>query len=247
MNHKDKHLQKAMNYDALSCYYKYTNPHLHDYYYHKHLKSMEKAMQPMRSEQINTVKPAQVRILHAAPKAPAVDVYVNEMRILQNFAYKDNSNYLSLPPGKYQIDIYPAGQTTSTFLSRKVDLESEKLYTVVAAGSNEMPKLLTFEDNPYVPQDESKVRFVHLSFDTSPVDIAVKDGDVVFSRLPYRKASEYLNLYPMQVDFEVRKADSKEVALSLPNIDIQANIPLSIYIIGTSQGQPGLETLILTP
>ena len=246
MNNKHKHLQKAMNYDALSCYYKYSNPHLHDYYYHKHLKSMEKAIQPMRNGQMNSIKPAKVRILHAAPKAPAVDVYVNEMRILQNFAYKNKSDYLSLPPGKYQIDIYPSGQTTSTLLSRKVDLESEKMYTVVAAGSNEMLKLLTFEDNPYVPQNESKIRFVHLSFDTPPVDIAVKDGDVVFPNLTYRKASEYLNLYPMQVDFEVRLAGSKEAALSLPT-EIQVNTPLSIYIVGSSQGEPDLEVITLSP
>lgn len=247
MNHKQTYLQKALHYDALSSYYKYTNPHLHDYYYHKHLKSMEKAIHPMRTGQENPIKPAQVRVLHAAPRAPEVDVYVNEMRILQNFAYKNKSDYLSLPPGKYQIDIYPAGQTTSTLLSRKVEVESGKLYTVVATGSNDMLKLLTFEDNPYVPQNESKIRFVHLSFDTPPVDIAVKDGDVVFASLPYRKASDYLNLYPMQVDFEVRAAGSKEAALSLPNTDIQAGIPLSIYIIGSSQGQPNLETLTLTP
>ena len=246
MKNKHTHLQKAMNYDALSCYYKYSNPHLHDYYYHKHLKSMEKAIQPMRNDQMNSIKRAQVRILHAAPKAPAVDVYVNEMRILQNFAYKNKSDYLSLPPGKYQIDIYPTGQTTSTILSRKVDLESEKMYTVVAAGSNEMLKLLTFEDNPYVPQNESKIRFVHLSFDTPPVDIAVKDGDVVFPNLAYRKASEYLNLYPMQVDFEVRLAGSKEAALSLPT-EIQVNTPLSIYIVGSSQGEPDLEVITLSP
>ncbi|MFJ7745875.1 DUF4397 domain-containing protein [Peribacillus sp. NPDC097295] len=246
MKNKHTHLQKAMNYDALSCYYKYSNPHLHDYYYHKHLKSMEKAIQPMRNGQMISLKPAKVRVFHAAPKAPAVDVYVNEMRILQNFAYKNKSDYLSLPPGKYQVDIYPTGQTTSTLLSRKLDVESEKMYTVVAAGSNEMLKLLTFEDNPYVPQGESKIRFVHLSFDTPPVDIAVKDGDVVFSNLSYRKASEYLNLYPMHVDFEVRLAGSKEAALSLPT-DIQADTPLSIYIVGSSQGEPGLEVITLSP
>ena len=82
MSNKQSFLQKAVAYDLLSSYYKYSNPHLHDYYYHKHLKSLEKATQPMRYEQRNAVAPSYVRILHAAPKAPAIDVYVNEMRIL---------------------------------------------------------------------------------------------------------------------------------------------------------------------
>lgn len=38
MSDKQSYLQKAGTYDLLSSYYKYSNPHLHDYYYHKHLK-----------------------------------------------------------------------------------------------------------------------------------------------------------------------------------------------------------------
>ncbi|MFF2286711.1 DUF4397 domain-containing protein [Peribacillus butanolivorans] len=247
MSDKQSFLQKAVAYDLLSSYYKYSNPHLHDYYYHKHLKSLEKATQPMRYEQRNAVAPSYVRILHASPKAPAIDVYVNEMRILKNFVYKGNSGYLSLPPGMYQIDIYPTGQTTSTILSRKVALESGKSFTVAAAGANDSLKMLTLEDNPYVPQNEAKVRFIHLSYDTPSVDIAVKDGDVVFANLPFRKVSEYLNLYPMKVDFEVRTAGTKDVALSLPNTDFQADTSSTIYIIGLNQDQPALETLTLTP
>ena len=109
MSDKQSSLQKAITYDLLSSYYKYSNPHLHDYYYyHKHLKSFEKEAQQLRFEQMNVILPAQVRIIHAAPTAPSFDVYLNEMRILKNFSFKENNDYSTFPPGNYQLDIYPA-------------------------------------------------------------------------------------------------------------------------------------------
>lgn len=97
MSDKQSYLQKAITYDLLSSYYKYSNPHLHDYYYHKHLKSFEKEAQQLRFEQMNVILPAQVRIIHAAPTAPSFDVYLNEMRILKNFSFKENNDYSTFP------------------------------------------------------------------------------------------------------------------------------------------------------
>ncbi|RRN66823.1 DUF4397 domain-containing protein [Peribacillus simplex] len=246
MSDKQSYLQKAVTYDLLSSYYKYSNPHLHDYYYHKHLKSLEKETQQLRFEQMNVILPARVRIIHAAPTAPSFDVYLNEMRILKNFSYKENNDYSTFPPGNYQLDIYRSGQGTS-LLRRKVTLESGRSYSIAATLANESLNMLTFEDNPFVPQNEAKVRFIHLSDDLPSVDIAVKDGDVVFENLHFRKASDYLNLHPMIVDFEVRKAGSKEIALHLPNNGFRKNTPSTIYLIGLNREPSTLETVTLSP
>jgi Domain of unknown function (DUF4397) len=229
--------------------YKNSDPHVHDYYYHKHLKSLEKATLHLSYEQMNVILPAQVRFLHAAPTAPPFDVYVNEIGILENFSYKENNGYLPLPPGKYQIDIYRSGLSTSPLLSGKVTFESGSSYTIALAPNqaNKSLKMLPFEDNPFVPPNEAKVRFIQLSHDLLSVDIAVKDGDVVFDQLHFWKASDYLNIHPMMVDFEVRVAGTKEIALPLPNTAFQENTPSSIYIIGASRESSSLETLTLTP
>ncbi len=41
--------------------------------------------------------PARVRIMHASPNAPAVDVYVNGQRVLSGVPFFAVSDYLSLP------------------------------------------------------------------------------------------------------------------------------------------------------
>lgn len=96
MSDKQSYSQKSVTYDLLSSYNKNSDPQLHDYYYHKHLKSLEKATQHLGYEQMNVILPAQVRFLHADPAASSFDVYVNEMRILKRFSYKENNGYLPL-------------------------------------------------------------------------------------------------------------------------------------------------------
>ncbi|MCM3673167.1 DUF4397 domain-containing protein [Peribacillus simplex] len=249
MSDKQSYSQKSVTYDLLSSYYKNSDPQLHDYYYHKYLKSLEKSTQQLRYEQMNVLLPAQVRFLHAAPTTPSFDVYVNEMRILKNFSYKENNGYLPLPSGKYQLDIYRSGRSTPPLLSCKVALESGTSYTIALAPTlaNEPLKMLPFEDNPSVPPNEAKVRFIQLSRDLLSVDIAVKNGDVVFDQLHFGKAGEYLNIHPMIVDFEVRIAGTKEIAFPLPNKAFQENTPSTIYIIGSNRESSSLETLTLSP
>jgi Domain of unknown function (DUF4397) len=247
MSDKQSYPQKSGTYDLLSSNNKNSDPQLHDYYYHNHLKSLENSTHI--NEQINGLLPAQVRFLHAAPTAPSFDVYVNEMLILKNFSYKESNGYLPLPSGKYQLNLYPSGQNTSPLLSCNMALEIGASYTIALSptAANESLKLLPFEDNPTVPPNEAKVRFIHLSHDLVSVDIAVKGGDVVFDQLHFRKASEYLTIHPMIVDFEVRIAGTKEIALPLPNKAFQENTPSSIYIIGSNRESSSLETLTLSP
>ncbi|MBT2649067.1 DUF4397 domain-containing protein [Bacillus sp. ISL-34] len=249
MSDKQSYSQKSITYDLLSSYYKNSDPQLHDYYFPKHLKSLEKSTQQSRYEQMNVLPPAQIRFLHAAPTVPSFDVYINELRIIENFSYKENNGYLPLPPGKYQLDIYRSGQNSSPLLNCKVALESGSSYTIALAPAqaDESLKMLSFEDNPFVPPNEAKFRFIQLSHDLLTVDIAVKDGDVVFDQLHFRKASEYLNIHPMIVNFEVRIAGTKEIALPLPNKAFQVNTPSTIYIIGSNRKSSSLETLTLSP
>lgn len=243
------YFEKASMYGLLADYYKYSNPTLHIYYYKKHVNNLQKAISMQRSD-INPddqQSPAKVRVLHAAPDAPNVDVFVNGTRILKDFPYKKVTDYLTLPKGKYQIDIYPTGNLVSTLVSRKVEVDTGKSYTLATTGDRKNIRLLAFEDQTNVPDGEAKLRFIHLSPDTPSVDIAVKNGDVVSPNVAYRKATNYLGVTPMTVDLEARLAGTKTVALSLPNVQLQPNTAYTIYAVGFANGSPTLEALILVP
>lgn len=244
----DDFFQKASKYELLANYFKYTDPNKHIAYYQKHLHYMNMATQIMRTQAMTNLTPGgsgKVRFVHAAIDAPKVDIYIDGFRILKDFSYKEVSNYLPVPAGKHQIDIYPSGNMVSTVLSRKVIVENGKLYTFIPNGPVKNLKWLSLEDNPLVPMGETKVRFVHLSQDAPAIDIAVKDRDVIFSNLAYRKFTNYLALTPMTLDLDARITGTSTVALSMPQLQFKQNKAYSVLMIGSTAGEPELEALII--
>ncbi|WP_050615309.1 DUF4397 domain-containing protein [Bacillus testis] len=244
-----RYFEKASKYALLADYYKYSNPAMHIHYYQKQLKAMQKAMALRNGDnrQTGNTQPARIRFLHAADGEPNVDVYLNGTRILQDFPYKKASDYLTLPPGKYHIDVYPTGDLTAALVSRRVDAEPGILYTAAITGTGKDMRIQLYLDSTQVPTGESKMRFIHLVTDAPPVDVAVKHGDMVFKEVPFRKAADYLGVTPMMVDLEVRPTGSKDVILPLPNISLQPNTSYTIFAIGTLRGNEPLEAIILVP
>ncbi|MEI5907303.1 DUF4397 domain-containing protein [Bacillus spongiae] len=246
MNYSHKYLEKAAFYDLLAHYYKYTDPNKHIHYYQKHLDNMNKALQSPRSEMTQYAHlPAYVRFLHASPDSMNVDVFVNGKKVLKNIAFKEVSDYLTFPTGKYHIDIYPTGDSVTTIISKKIAVEEGKIYTYTILGTSEKLQLLPYEDKPRVHPNETKIRSIHLSPDAPAVDIAVKGGDVVFPNISFKQATDYLPLSPMPVDLEARIAGTNTVALSIPTLTLRPNESYTVLIVGFVDGEPPLESLVI--
>lgn len=249
LNHHD-YFRVAEMYDSLANYYKYIDPNKYIGYYQRHLQYMNMATQFLNhyevqeQHRIAALQP-RVRFVHASFNAPNVDVYINGVRVLKDFAYKDVSNYLAIPAGKHQIDVYPAGNTVSTVLSRKIIVEQGKVYSFFITGDVKNVKWLALEDDFRIPRGETKVRFVHLSHDAPPVDIAVNNRDVLFPNLAFRKNTDYLVLSPMTVDLEARIAGTNDIALSIPQVQLMPNKVYSILIVGSVANEPKLEAVII--
>src|SRR3712207_9479531 len=52
---------------------------------------------------------AQLRVVHASPDAPAVDVLVDNAAVLTNVPFKAASTYLSVPSGSRNLKVRAAG------------------------------------------------------------------------------------------------------------------------------------------
>lgn len=243
-------LQKAAEYDLLSQYYKYLNPQLHMMFYHRHLRYMNQAVSMMqfrsRSQSHGGMGTARIRMVHGAPSTSNVDIYINGNRIIKDFSYKEATDYMSVAPGKYQIDIYPAGNMESTIISRKVVVEAGRHYILAAAGLPDKERLFIFEDVDQLPEGEVKLRFIHLVSDLPEVDIGVHKGDVVFPKLAYKQATNYLALSPMTVHLEVRAAGSNDIILPLPNLKLMTNEIYTILLTGNVDSDTGVDAISLS-
>jgi len=82
---------------------------------------------------------ALARLVHAAPDAPAVDVYADDELLFENVAFTDATDYVPVPAGSYTLSVRPAGDPETTVASFDVTLERGMAYTGYAIGYLEPP------------------------------------------------------------------------------------------------------------
>jgi hypothetical protein len=78
---------------------------------------------------------ARVRVIHASPDAPAVDVAVQGGAVIvPNLSYPSATGYLDLDAGTYPLEIRAAGAAAAVFKFSTPALMAGKVYTVFAIG-----------------------------------------------------------------------------------------------------------------
>ena len=165
---------------------------------------------------------SRVMVVHASPNAPAVDVLVDDVKVNSaGLAFPNNSGYLEVVSGNRNVKVNAAG-TTTTVINANVNLEADKNYTVFAINNLANIEALLLPDNLTAPASgKAHVRFVHLSPDAPAVDIAVKNGPVLFSNRAFKSATDFTPVDATTYNLEVRLAGTNTVVLDLPGVALQ--------------------------
>jgi hypothetical protein len=193
---------------------------------------------------------ARIRVLHASPDAPAVDVYVDGAEAVSNLAFPNITDYVSLPAGDYAVKVFPAsanGTGTPVIDVPALSLSSGKDYTVAAVGTLSAIEPFVLEDNNAAPAaGKAHVRVVHASPDAPNVDIFAQGAGVVVSNLPFKQGSAYLPLDAGSYNLEVRAAGGSAAVLSLPNTALEAGKVYTAFAVGLAAGDPALSVRLTT-
>jgi len=134
-------------------------------------------------------KGAMLRVVHASPNAPAVDVYAEGVAapLLTNVKYTETSNYLDLAAGDYNIQLRGAGAPAGSdpaFETGMLTIPEGAIITAVAAGNfgsmdpDDMFRVIPMvEDFKDPGAGSAAVRILHASPDAPAVSIDVgNDG-----------------------------------------------------------------------
>jgi hypothetical protein len=178
---------------------------------------------------------AKVRVIHASPDAPAVDVYVNGEQALSNVPFFTASDYLDLPAGTYQVQVTPAGQPASAaVIDASATIEAGKAYTIAATGAvvNIAPTII--EDNLSAPAaGQAHVRVYHFSPDAPAVDVQLADGTALIEGLAFAEASDYLPVPAGSYDLQVVPAGGSDVVIDLPGTTLETGRIYSVFATNT--------------
>jgi len=188
---------------------------------------------------------ARVRVVHASPDAPAVDVWVNDaIKAFTNAPFKGITSYAELDPGNYNFKVVPAGATEPAVIDADVGLDADTDYTVVAVGKlADIEPLVLVDDNTLPAAGMAHVRFVHASPDAPNVDIYVKDGPVLFENVPFKQAFPYVPVNAGTYDLEVRVHDTGAVVLEVPGLALADQTVYTVFAMGLAGGEPTLTAV----
>ncbi|HBI93544.1 MAG: DUF4397 domain-containing protein [Terrisporobacter othiniensis] len=191
----------------------------------------------------NDMDVSYVRVFHASPNGPSVDIYVNGGLAFKNLQFKDFTEYVQLPMGEYKIEVFSAGQKETPILTQSIRLPEKEVVTIAAVGNFEDLQLI-----PYIEgnaddlfEDESRVRIIHLSPDAPNVDVLI-DGNLAFTDIGFMDATDYVQLLSDSYNLTVNLADTKDTVLTL-NTDLKSQKVYTIYVVGNPPNLLGMQSL----
>ena len=199
--------------------------------------------------QTMNMKNAEVRVVHASPDAPAVDVYVDGMRTVANAAFKAVTPYGDVPAGKHHVVITVAGDKDKKVIETDVDLKAGTYYTVAATGKVADLKLSVFTASGLnMNKGKAQLNVYHLSPGAPNVDVlAVDMGNAkVVNNLAYGKKSTVL-VNPMGVNVNVVPSGKMEpVVANLKGISVAGGKSYSVFAFGIV-GEKGAMAFAVVP
>ena len=157
-----------------------------------------------------TVATTNVKVIHASPDAPGVDILVDGTIVNSSLNYPQSTDTDSLA-GTRNIKVNPSGSSTSV-IDANVTFGADMFYSVFAVNAVASIEPLVMEDNLAMPAaGKAHVRFIHLSPDAPAVDITLTDGTVVFGNKMFKEFTDFTPLDAGGYDLEVRLAGTSQV------------------------------------
>lgn len=200
---------------------------------------------------------AKLRVAHASPDAPAVDVLVDGAVAVSDLAFREVTPYLEVPAGSYEVAVNVAGTDTTVFGPVTLDLAAED-YTAVARGevtSDDTDFTVSvFEDTngANLAEDEARVRAVHAAPDAPAVDVTVADGALtLFDGLAYGESGGYVVVPAGSYTVEIRpdRADDDGPVVYEAEVSLEGGSTYTAFAEGylTPGDEPADEPFGLVP
>ena len=186
-----------------------------------------------------------VRVVHASPDAPAVNVLIDGQPVAENLAFGSATEYVDLTPGDHQVQVIPADGDTA-IIDQTVTLDGWT--TSILAVTGDLANIqLQQQAVDATPTDPGQARIRLLNADPQDVNLGLAiagSQDPLVNDTGFPDASDYAFINPGTYDLEVRNADSGEVLTTSPGFTVEAGQVYDLIALGAAGGgQPALLAL----
>lgn len=195
---------------------------------------------------------ARVRVVHASPDAPDVDVLVDDAAVLSDVPYLAASDYLDLASGAHNVKVNAAG-TATTVIDTDVDLADGTDYTVIASGLVASIAPIVLEDDNSAPTaGNARIRAIHGAPSAPAVDIYVTGSGAdleaetpALSGVDFGDVSDYIEAPSGDYQVRVTPAGTKVVVIDSGTLSLASGqVRTAIAVDETGGGGP-FDILVL--
>jgi hypothetical protein len=154
---------------------------------------------------------ATVRVIHASPGAPDVDVLLDGQPILEGVTYGTATEYTAITPEEHRIQVVPTGQTAdAAVVDETVGAEPGRAYLVAVFGLlNEIGGAVYDVDLSEIEPGNARVRLLNLSPDAGELDLLETGGDEWFGNVALGGISDYRDVAPGTYSADLRGEDDR--------------------------------------
>ena len=149
-----------------------------------------------------------MRLVHAAPDAPPVDVYLNDAEIAQNLEFGTATEYVTVPSGAGRgVRVTATGTPVEeAVIDTSLDFDPGQAYEILVTGAgDDLEATITGTDLRPLAQGQARLRVINASPDAGAFDVGIAGSEEnLFEGVDFRDATDYVVLDAGDYALEVR-------------------------------------------
>src|SRR5215211_5414111 len=203
---------------------------------------------PVMAQDETAEADATVRVIHASPGAPEVDVLLDGQPLLQGVPYGTASSYATITPEEHRLQVVPTGQTAdAAVVDETIDAAPGQAYLLAVFGLlNDIGGDVYDVDLSEIEPGQARVRLINFSPDAGDVDLLETGGDEWFSDVGLGEASDYADIAPGTYSADVRGDDDRSL-LTVSELPFDETRVYDVVVLGQiADDSLALQSLVTT-
>jgi hypothetical protein len=174
--------------------------------------------------------PARVRVIHASPDTPAVQVIANNnfgAPLVASLAFPNATRFVDVPGATYNLKVTPVGNNGLIAINADVTLAAGREYSAYAVGPLATVAPLVLTDDRRRVATQARVRILHASPSAGNVDVyvlapgtALASATPAFTNVAFKADTGYVNLSQGTYEVSVTPTGSKTAAIGPASITV---------------------------
>jgi Domain of unknown function (DUF4397) len=203
---------------------------------------------PVMAQDDSAEADATLRVVHASPGAPEVDVLLDGQPLLQGLPYGTASSYATMTAEEHRLQVIPTGQTAdAAVVDETIDAAPGQAYLLAVFGLlNDIGGDIYDVDLSEIEPGNARVRLLNFSPDAGAIDLLETGGDEWFGDVELGEASDYSDIAPGTYSADVRGEEDR-VLLTVSELPFEETRVYDVVVLGqVADDSLELQSLVTT-